>query len=387
MCHRIVLLEMVRVSRIDARKFPLSMITFSLLAAAGTAHLAYWWLASDGLRRAQRRDARIESDAPPRELPPVSVVVAARNEQRALPRLLQALAAQTHPHREIVIVDDASTDDTASLARAWTESREEARLVQIEPSESEHKKRALTRGIRAARHDLLALTDADCAPPPGWLEALARRHAARDADQVLVGYSPLERGAGLLGRLAAYETLVTGVLTAGAAGKRRPYMAVGRNLSYPRAVFERVDGFAHSEDFICGDDDLFVQEVARRDAARVRPVFEAAVPSEAPSSWGTWLRRKRRHAAAARHYPRGVTAHLAALHGTGALLWTAPLWAGAAGVTALAAKLIGQGLALRRDAEALSERSLRMSWPLSDLLHVGYALLAAPLGLAGADEW
>ncbi|PSQ78396.1 MAG: hypothetical protein BRD37_03080 [Bacteroidetes bacterium QH_8_67_23] len=201
------------------------------------------------------------------DLPPLSVVVAARDEEADLLALLEALARQTHPRFEVVLVDDASTDRTPQIARDWIDALPDdrgdedgvtGRLVRVEDPKPPRKKHALTRGVAAARHPLLAFTDADCTPPPGWLEALARAHTAfaHDGDDagsdrtsaapLLIGYSPYRRAedASLLNRFARWETFFAGALAAGACGLGRPYMAVGRNLSYPRALFERIGGFA-----------------------------------------------------------------------------------------------------------------------------------------------
>lgn len=360
--------------------------------------MAYWGLMARGLRHARQRDR--PPPVPSADLPPMSVIVAARDEEAALPALLRALARQTHPRFEVVIADDASADGTAALVRAWQRrhagsDRFTTRLVEITRPKPPRKKHALTCAIAAASHGLLAFTDADCAPPPGWLRALATRHAASEGDAsgggaLLIGYSPFREGHGWLGRLARYETFVTGVYTAATAGLRRPYMAVGRNLSYPKALFERIGGFAHQQQSMSGDDDLLVQHVARERAAPVRHVFGPAtqVPTGAPSSWRAWLRQKRRHASAGRFYAAGPRRHLAAFHATGAALWGAPLLAGWAGAGLLAAKLAAQGLVLRRAARAFGEDDLLPAFPLLELLYAGHHALSAPLSLLRApEEW
>jgi len=94
----------------------------------------------------------------------VSVVVPARNAAQTLPSTLAALAAQSfaEPY-EIIVVDNGSSDATQALARA-------AGVVVVRgPGRGPGPARMA--GVAAARHDILAFTDADCAPEPGWLTA------------------------------------------------------------------------------------------------------------------------------------------------------------------------------------------------------------------------
>lgn len=354
-------------------------LCFSLLFGI---QLAYWVLLRTGFRRAQL--SQREADAP---LPPLSVVVAARNEEHTLPTLLAALARQTHPAFEVVIVDDASTDATPHLVERWAAHHPNVRLLRVTEPVPPRKKHALALGIAAARHDLLVLTDADCVPPPTWLEAMARQHGAAGA-VLLIGYSPYRRGRGLLNRLARYETFVTGFLTAAAVGLGRPYMAVGRNLSYPRPVFQRIGGFAHSRRSLSGDDDLLVQEVARRRAATIRHVFAPStfVLTDAPPTWRAWLRQKKRHASAGRFYTTTAKVHLALFQASGAALWLAPLFAGWFGAGLLAARLLVQARILHEAARTFQEDDLIAVTPVLELLYAAYNAAVVPLGLMKVPE-
>lgn len=351
-----------------------------VFGAALVVQIGYWLLLDAGFRRARNADA----SASEASLPPMSVVVAVRNEAANLPVLLAALTRQTHPDYEIILVDDASDDATPEIVRTWQQTHPNLRQLRVEHPEEPRKKHALTQGIDAARHDLLAFTDADCAPPPGWLASLAQQHAAAPQKTLLVGYSPFRKAPGLLNSLARYETFVTGFLTAAAAGLGRPYMAVGRNISYPRSVFRRIGGFAHSLHSMSGDDDLLVQEVARRRVAGIRHLFDARsfVPSTPPATWGTWFRQKRRHLSAGRFYDRGMKTHLALFHATSIVLWAAPFGFGWWGMGLLAAKLVVQGVLLRRAAAVFGERDLLPVQPFLELLYAAYNLVLAPLGLA-----
>jgi cellulose synthase/poly-beta-1,6-N-acetylglucosamine synthase-like glycosyltransferase len=358
-----------------------------LFGGALAVLLAYTGLLGWGWRRGRRPAPPAASGEPP----PISVVVAARNESATLPVLLDALDRQTHPDAEVVIVDDASTDDTAPIAEAWAQDRPAARVVRVTDPAPPRKKRALTRGIAAARHDLLAVTDADCRPPPEWLSVLAATHAGADEDLVLAGYSPL-RGTGLLGAFARYEALVEALYTAAAIGLGRPYMAVSRNLSYPRSVFDAVGGFGGRDapSPMSGDDDLFVQAVYRHGCATVRALHDPRtfVPSDAPTSWSAWRRQRRRHVSAGRHYPWTVGLHLTLLPTSLTLLWLAPLILGTTGVGLLATGLLARHAALGPAAAALEETDLLALFPLWELGYVLYHVTIVPLGLwSPPDRW
>jgi cellulose synthase/poly-beta-1,6-N-acetylglucosamine synthase-like glycosyltransferase len=385
----------------------LSSAVFAAALGALAVYAAYLALLAWGWRRARQMapavpDAEASgAEAPggddPRGacLPAVSVIVAARNEEAVLPALLDALDRQRHPDFEVVVVDDASADGTADVVRDRADADPHVRLVRVREPRRPRKKHALTRGVEAARHDLLAFTDADCAPGPGWLTGLAQAHARTPRDTVLVGYSPVEDASGLLGGFARYETFVAGAYAAATAGLRRPYLAVGRNLSYPRAVFERAGGFEHSAEAMSGDDDLFVQHVARTGAADVRPLLAPTtfVPTRPPDSWRGWFRSRRRHVSAGRLYPAAIGMHLALFHGAGLLLWLAPLGLGLTGDALRGAGLLAAGLLLRKaaldaPARALGETAATALFPLWELGYSLYHLILPAVGLASPpDEW
>ncbi|UTI62720.1 glycosyltransferase family 2 protein [Paraconexibacter antarcticus] len=95
----------------------------------------------------------------------VSVIVPARDAALTLPATLAALAAQRCDEPfEVIVVDNGSTDGTGRIAAA-------AEGVRVVPGPGRGPGPARMAGVAAARHDVLAFTDADCAPEPGWLAA------------------------------------------------------------------------------------------------------------------------------------------------------------------------------------------------------------------------
>jgi glycosyltransferase involved in cell wall biosynthesis len=109
----------------------------------------------------------------------LSVIVCAHNEQATLPQQLDALLAQKWAGDwEVVVVDNRSTDATASLVAAYVEAHPRVRLVRADDRAGQSY--SMNVGADAARADLLAFCDADDVVAPGWVAAMAsglRNHA------------------------------------------------------------------------------------------------------------------------------------------------------------------------------------------------------------------
>ena len=105
------------------------------------------------------------------DLPFVTVVIPALNEEQVIGDCLRSLQGQTWPHEryEVVVVDNGSTDRTAEIARSLG-----ARVLQ-ETERSAYVAR--NTAIAATTGDYLAFTDADCVPAPRWIEDLVTADA------------------------------------------------------------------------------------------------------------------------------------------------------------------------------------------------------------------
>jgi len=108
----------------------------------------------------------------------VSVIIPARNAAGSVGDIVRAVLAQQVPgvDTEVIVVDDASTDDTAAEARAAG-----ARVLALTGTRAGNPAAARNLGARAARGDILVFLDADCLPAEGWLQALLHAHNRGEA--------------------------------------------------------------------------------------------------------------------------------------------------------------------------------------------------------------
>ena len=117
------------------------------------------------------------------EAPSISVIVPTHDRAAFLPELIASLEAQTLDpvDFEVVVVDDASTDDTWEVLRRLVTSTP---LRMLAVRAETNRGPAATRNLAAsiARAQAFAFTDDDCLPTPGWLDAIA--DGLQDADVV-----------------------------------------------------------------------------------------------------------------------------------------------------------------------------------------------------------
>jgi glycosyltransferase involved in cell wall biosynthesis len=154
------------------------------MGAAGVAGVA-----------AQVASPAYEGDPPP----DVSVVVATYARPRALGALVGALAVQTmDPRRfEVMVVDDGSPDDTWDELTALAAATP-IRLLGLRLEANQGQGPARNAGVARARAEVLAFTDDDCLPAPGWLEALTSPLVGSGPGVVVQGVTrPPGGGAGM----------------------------------------------------------------------------------------------------------------------------------------------------------------------------------------------
>jgi len=234
---------------------------------------------------------------------PLSVVICARNEVVNLREYLPLVLKQNYLNYEVIVVNDRSWDGTDELLEELAKEFKHLKVVNIVDGEKfiAGKKFAVTMGIKAAEHDWLVFTDADCAPASSqWL--LGMQQPEDDDIEILLGYSPYLKRKGLLNALIRFETFFTAVNYLSFALKGMPYMGVGRNMAYKKSLFFKNKGFAAHMHIPSGDDDLFVNAHATKFNTAIQIDPDAHVWSNPNSTFGAYLRQKKRHFGAGKLY-------------------------------------------------------------------------------------
>ncbi|MBN2461192.1 MAG: glycosyltransferase [Candidatus Cloacimonetes bacterium] len=241
----------------------------------------------------------------------LSIIVAARNEEKYLPELLDRLLNQNYPEDayEMIIIDDRSTDETAGIIRKYQQRTSQIRFISIEDYDPvlSGKKKALAVGIDYASNEILVFTDADCLPGRNWLQEINRHFS--DQIDFLAGYSPLQIKNGLLSVLKNLERVSLFAVTAGSFGWKWGITCTARNMAYRKSIFNKINGFEGIGQIPSGDDDLLLQKMAGF-LRKLTFMFTTTsfVPARDRTEWKIQINQESRRASKWRYYPLPVKA-------------------------------------------------------------------------------
>ncbi|MBX2896695.1 MAG: glycosyltransferase [Cyclobacteriaceae bacterium] len=233
-------------------------------------------------------------------------MVCAHDEEENLRELVPLLLAQDHPEFEVIVVEDRCNDGTFDYLRETSQQHNHLRLVRVQhkPDHISGKKYALTLGIKAAKYEHLLFTDADCRPASNqWARVITSSY--QPATEMVLGFSPYQKTSGWLNAFIRFEALLTAIQYLGFAWLGNPYMGVGRNLSYKKSKFLSGKGFISHQHVTGGDDDLFVNQYAKKSNTVAVASADSLVFSKSASGWKQFLHQKRRHLAAGKYYRLG----------------------------------------------------------------------------------
>jgi glycosyltransferase involved in cell wall biosynthesis len=272
------------------------LIVFVLFAVSSLVQVAFYWILFS--RLAWFREMGKESDRRG-----VSVVICARNEYYQLKENLPLILDQDYPEFEVVVVNNSSDDDSAFFLNRIAETNPRLKVVEIKENLNffSGKKFPLSIGIKSAKYDLILLTDADCRPSGrNWIALMEA--SFMPGTEIVLGYGAHESQKGILNRLIRFDTIQIGIQYFSYALAGIPYMGVGRNMAYLKHVFYGQKGFTSHYRIPSGDDDLFINRVARGSNTRICIAPGSFTSSEAKKTLTQWAFQKRRHLSTGRYY-------------------------------------------------------------------------------------
>ena len=336
--------------------------------------------------RAAREAESKERVTADKEAKPVSVIVYAHGEPEDLRKNLPALLNQDYPDYEIIVVNDGSDAESEDVLKLFSNEYKNLyyTYVPVDTQYLSHKKLALTMGIKAARHDLLLFTEADCRPlGPEWIKAMAGSY--NPETDIVLGFCAYRHTDGFLHKLVAYDNLTNGLQMISSALSRHPFTGNGRNLSYRKKLFFAHKGYSKSLNLHAGADDLFINEVANATNTQVQFSPDAIIEMNKIEDFETWKEMKASRAATKRFY-KGSALTFYRMDSAGYLLfgiaatatfiaglsgnWLLSVWAG----LLLLLRFTAKAFVYQRSALLLLQKPLTAWLPLLEIVQPVYDL-------------
>ena len=189
----------------------------------------------------------------------VSILIAARNEENNIERLLKSLYNQTFEKDlfEVIIIDDHSKDNTLLIVENFIKENNDIN-IKIFNAEKEGKKFAISQALHLAHNELVVVTDADCVLKTTWIESIVNFYKEKKCKMILapVLLSPAET---FFEKIQVLEHLSLIGSTAGSANIGFPVMCNGANMAYEREAALEVEKFRKDFNIPSGDD-MFLME-------------------------------------------------------------------------------------------------------------------------------
>ena len=211
----------------------------------------------------------------------ISVIIAARNEEKNIGNCMASITNQTYPENlfEVIIVDDNSSDATAAIARSFTQRN--TRIINLNDfmandTVNSYKKKAVETAIGLAKGKVIVTTDADCIVQPGWLETIAAYYEESGAvfiaapvvyDDPIPGDSIFKK---LLKIFQSLDFMTLQGITGASVYKKLHNMCNGANLAYEKKTFKEVGGFEGIDAIASGDDMLLMHKIQKEYPHRIR---------------------------------------------------------------------------------------------------------------------
>lgn len=201
----------------------------------------------------------------------ISVIVPFRNEERNILANLKSIETQDYPKEkfEIIYVDDSSEDNSLNLLQD-NKIADNIKVLSVpeEFSVNAHKKRAVRYGIENSSGKIIVTTDADCVHDKKWLSSLVSN---LDEETGFVS-GPVEfiEGATLFSKIQKLEFAGLIITGAGLIGAGNPTICNAANIAYKKEAYDNVGGFKNQMDLSSGDDELFMQKIAKDSDYKVR---------------------------------------------------------------------------------------------------------------------
>lgn len=227
----------------------------------------------------------------------VSVIIAAKNEEKNILKPLQSLVSQSFDKSdfEVIVIDDNSSDRTFDIVSDFINNNSDLN-IRLFKADGSGKKQAISQALHLAENDIVMVTDADCELPRRWIEKTLAFMHNNDLKMVLgpVLLTPCDT---FFEKIQVLEHLSLIASTAGSAAIGMPVMCNGANMAYDHRSALEVEKYRTDMDIASGDDVFLMEQFVKHFGSRsVRFLFDTdtIVKTQTMPDLKSFFRQRRR---------------------------------------------------------------------------------------------
>jgi len=230
-------------------------------------------------------------------LPDVSILIPAKNEEKVIGGLLDKISSLQYPAEklEVIVINDGSTDATGEIVEKHAGTDPRVRRLDIPlPESGRGKGAALNRGLQEAKHEVIAVYDADNLPEADSLAKLCRALADDPKLAALTGkFRAYNKNKNLLTRLINIESIAfQWIIQAGRSIFLKICFLPGTNFVIRKSVLQEVGGW--DENALTEDSELTMRIYEK--GLRIKFLPTSTSWEQEPERLGTWIRQRTRWA-------------------------------------------------------------------------------------------
>ena len=193
--------------------------------------------------------------------PSVSIVIAMRNQELEIVRLLKSLKSQIYPKEKIefILVNDHSSDSTYAITKEF--KLENLNIINM-PEGIFGKKNAISKGVSSAKGKIILVSDADCFFSPNWTKKMVSYFSDENINLVS-GPVTFKKKKGFFQKFQALEFISLIGSGAGAIANNNPIFCNGANMAYRKNIFLELNDY-DQENIVSGDDVFLLHSIKRK---------------------------------------------------------------------------------------------------------------------------
>lgn len=333
----------------------------------------------------------------------VSIVVAARNEEKNIEQCLLHLVKQNYPAHlfEIIIVNDFSEDNTGQVVNSFIAKQENINLRLLNLAEAETmaggKKQAVDFAVKNAKGELIIMTDADCKMNVGWLKSFADSYEQHNSF-FISGPVKFEHSGNILKTWTGIQALeFMSLIGTGAASIRMgyPLMCNAANLAVRKDKFLEASRNIGNEPF-SGDDIylMFAMDKKYPDKISFLKSKDAVVTTRPQSSLTDFFSQRKRWASKVKMYSRGYVKLIGVflfvfnmlIIGMVFIFLITGMFSDVL-IAMILPKVLIDFIFLLRLSRFFEQKKLLFLFPLAEIFHILYIVFITLFSLTGKYEW